>query len=415
MTSEIAIREADYAVLKALPSDGVREAAMRIMAADLGIPASFVDDPQTALMATTAIMKALNMRLTYGAVPGIHIHAVPRKSKIKRPNGREEWVESFQIQDGEKLWKDSMSRHARMEGFQWAFSDKPMNRQEIEEYCRSIGYTDEIPGNAAGIFSCVKTSHHVALGVEPMKVAGVWFGKVKQGYKWFSDNLPTGTSPQDVAMRRAHKRAIMASEYPLIPLTDSSPDERKNEFVDEMTRRVGDNDKAAAMFVPAIDDMVGMDEDEVVDVNFYHVDGSNAARSTDNHPFDEPAPKAQAAPPAQYPPKCANFIEKVTAQFQAGGKEASFKSYGFLAGLIDDLTDGKHGMVLSVLCGQVVTSEAPPPQAVVTKLINYINPKTAKRLEDGRTYAKDENGKTIYVDNPDYNQAVVDCIKRIAA
>lgn len=284
MTNEtIVLHEADQSIMKALPSDKVRKTAMYIMAADLGIPASFVDNPATALMATTAIMQALNLRLTYGAIPGVHIHAVPRKSKVTDANGREQWVDSYQIQDGEKLYKDSMSRHAGERGFIWAFADNRMTREEIVAEAKSRGCTEIIPDNAVGIWSAVKTSDHAALGVDPMPVAGVWFGFVKQGRRWFADNLPSGTSPQDVAMRRAHKRAIMVSEYPLRPLNDS-PDVRAHEFVGEMLSRVEDHDKGSAMFVD------GKIDDDMLDVGSWaEVDDEPEAKAAIIAGWGEPA------------------------------------------------------------------------------------------------------------------------------
>lgn len=260
--NEIVIREADQSIMKALPSEKTRRAAMYIMASDLGIPADFVDNPETSLMATTAIMQALNLRIVYGAIPGVHVHAVKRRSKVTDANGRDKWVDSYQIQDGEKLYKDSMSRHAREGGFMWAFSDTRMSQEELTADIRARGYEGEIPANAVGIWSAVKTSNHVALGVNPMPVAGVWFGKVKQGSKWFDDHLPSGTNPVDVAMRRAHKRAIMASEYPLRPLGDEAPDVRAHEFVGEMLSRVEDHDRSTALFVENGNDDLMLDVGE---------------------------------------------------------------------------------------------------------------------------------------------------------
>ena len=305
--NEIQVREADQSIMKALPSEKVRKSALYIMASDLGIPTDFVDNPQTSLMAATAIMKALNMRLTYGAVPGIHVHAVKRNTKITDSAGNDRWVDAWQIQDGEKLWKDSMVRHARDGGFRWAFDDKHMSRTELEDTIRGMGFTEAIPGNAAGVWSAVKTENHVALGVEPIKVTGVWFGKIKNGFKWSNDNLPTGTSPADVALRRAHKRAIMSSEYGLKPLTDDTPEVRASEFVGEMVRRTADEDKASSM-------LIRDDVEEMLDVDWEPIDISpEEEKQSIVSGWTTPAAAKSWAEDRDYPNVDAEFVELVEA------------------------------------------------------------------------------------------------------
>lgn len=218
-TDNGAMVKADQQVLARLGTPTQRRAALEILAQSLHIPTDAFDtDP--GLHGQLAL--AIQLAGEYGFVPGEDFHAVKRRSNV---DGK--WVDVWTIQDGEKAWKKSAHRL----GIQYRFQDRPMTRSEIEDYARSIGMpAGEVNKDAAGIWSRVITREDVDWGLvtdqSPIWQAGAWLGKVRQGNKWFDDNLPTGTSPTDVATRRAHKRALMSSVVTLTPIDDTPPAER---------------------------------------------------------------------------------------------------------------------------------------------------------------------------------------------
>jgi len=84
------------------------------------------------------------------------------------------------------------------------------------------------------------------------------------------------------------------------------------------------------------------------------------------------------------------------------GKPASAKSYNWLAGELDNITDGQHNAVLSALLGEEVSSDNRPSQAVVSKLLNRI---LVQRKDK-------ESGKMQ--DNPEYSADVVAVLRSMA-
>lgn len=91
------------------------------------------------------------------------------------------------------------------------------------------------------------------------------------------------------------------------------------------------------------------------------------------------------------------------AAAKAEGRPASAAQYKFLAGTIDSLTDGMHGVVLSALCNFEVSKDNPPSSPFCSDLLNVL-------LEQSKDK---ETGE--YVDNPKFSPTQVDNIRAIAA
>jgi len=216
---EAPLVKADEKVLARLGTPEQRRAALVVLAQSLKIPQdAFESDPNLHGSLALAIQYAGE----YGFVPGVHFHAVSRKTKI---NGRP--VETYTIQDGEKAWKESAARL----GIDYRFQDRVMTRAEVLDVAKSMGCSPkDVSEHAAGVWSRVITREDVEWGLvtdtSPIWQAGVWLGVTKAGQYWNKDNLPTGTTPTDVATRRAHKRALMSSTITLTPLDSRSPKER---------------------------------------------------------------------------------------------------------------------------------------------------------------------------------------------
>lgn len=211
-------------------------AALQILGQSLGIPArAWSEDPDIHGSMVTAIQLVAN----YGMMPGTHFHAVPRNKKVKNPQGQDAWVETWTIQVGEKAWKDSAHRH----GTTYRIQHKPMTKEELDVHCRSRGMpAADVSPHATGVWARVITKEEIEWGLvtedSPVWAAGTWTGLIEAGYKWRQDGLPTGTTPADVAVRRADKRALMQSTLTLIPLDERHPDERLNALADNLAERV---------------------------------------------------------------------------------------------------------------------------------------------------------------------------------
>lgn len=218
-TDDAAIVKADERVLARLGTPEQRRAALVVLAQSLKIPQDAFDtDPNLHGSLALAIQYAGE----YGFIPGVHFHAVERTQTVNN-----EKIKTYVIQDGEKAWKDSAMRL----GIQYRFQDRVMSRDDILKVAKSIGCPEnQVSSEAAGVWSRVITREDVDWGLvtdeSPIWQAGIWLGVTRSGKYWNADNLPTGTTPTDVATRRAHKRALMSSVVTLTKLDDRRPEER---------------------------------------------------------------------------------------------------------------------------------------------------------------------------------------------
>lgn len=216
----------DARVLARLGSPDVQRAALRVLAKSLGVPDD-AWDPNTGdpdLMGEMA--RAIQLAGEYGLMPGDHFHAVKRNVNTTI-NGRDVKRPKWTVQVGEKAWRE----FARRMGLNYVFQDREMTPDELREYATSMGMSPgDIHEKAKGVYSRVIQIEHARLGLvtdtSPIWVGGAWTGKIKQGRGWWNDDLPTGVTPLDVAIRRAHKRALMTSIVTPTPL-DARPTEER--------------------------------------------------------------------------------------------------------------------------------------------------------------------------------------------
>jgi hypothetical protein len=197
-----------------------------IMAEQLGIPAEDSHNPKVQAL----IANAVDRNREFGWKPGIHMHAQSFMANVKddrnQNTGEKERV--YVLVDGEKSWRDSIAQWRIQHNVILRYQRKPMSMQEVEVEARSMGFQKPIPNNAAGVW-CRIIEHGVDDPNDPdfpEWSSGIWFGHIKAGPYFSTDNLPTGVTPRDVAIRRADKRAAMQSTFVLLPVDQRTPDER---------------------------------------------------------------------------------------------------------------------------------------------------------------------------------------------
>lgn len=211
-----------------------RQYMMEVMAATLGIPENHADRPDVVALMGKAIEKTVRL----GWIAGTHMHVVPYTSK---KTGKT----TYTLIDGEKGWWDSAARW-REKGEKW-YMDRSlkMDMREVAAQAKSTGLDKNVSANAAGCFSRVIIESEIDLmikmGQKPDEVipwsVGLYTGFKKVGFNWFDDGLPTGTSPSQVAQRRADKLAIMASSLTLIPLDDGTESARLKSLANTIHRQ----------------------------------------------------------------------------------------------------------------------------------------------------------------------------------
>jgi hypothetical protein len=197
-----------------------------IMAEQLGIPAEDSHKPKVQAL----IANAVDRNREFGWKPGIHMHVQSFMANVKddrnQNTGEKERV--YVLVDGEKSWRDSIAQWRIQHGVILRYQRKPMSMQEVEIEARSMGFQKPIPNNAAGVW-CRIIEHGVDNPNDPdfpEWSSGIWFGSIKTGTYFSNDNLPTGVTPRDVAIRRADKRSAMQSTFVLLPVDQRTPDER---------------------------------------------------------------------------------------------------------------------------------------------------------------------------------------------
>jgi hypothetical protein len=215
-----------------------RKFLIAVMAEQLGIPASESARPDVLAVIANAAQRTIQ----FGWQPGVHMHVQPFNGTEEGPKGQEVKVKKWVLVDGEKAWKDSAERHRR-NGVQFTIITRPqeMTSAEINREAIAMGMKPgDLAVNAYGVYAkvvvrdefeinCLIYGKEEAFAAIPW-ASGVYTGKKRNGRWWNDDNLPTGATPRDVAIRRAHKRALMQSTLPLIPLDDKTEADRLGEF-----------------------------------------------------------------------------------------------------------------------------------------------------------------------------------------
>lgn len=245
MSTEI-VKMPSTGIIQKVGNEKEREYLMQVYAGMLGIPSSQASKTEVQAV----IGKAVQRSVQYGWQPGVHMHTVGFWRKAQQgetPERQDGKVYEITLVDGEKAWWDSAARWRDERGIDWTPKYKNMTRQEVEHECKlqNMPFNDGCYGVYCKIVVKGEIGNMLSLyGVDertPVKdrmavvnalideipwAAGVYTGKKRTGKYLNDDNLPTGTSAKDVAMRRAGKRAIMQSSLTLIPLDNFTEEQR---------------------------------------------------------------------------------------------------------------------------------------------------------------------------------------------
>lgn len=175
---------------------------------------------QELTTAQPALLKAAQLTIGYGLVPGLHCFVIKRGK-------------TYSAEGSLEMWKAMADRHAFIGGFQWDVVVEPLEAGEVKERTDpSQIYDPEDRGAVARLYNYRKAREARELGIpyRPKPFYGFWrknavekdewVNNQKTGSKiWAADQVPAQRSRQDVADRRATRAAIMA-EFPMIPLDD---------------------------------------------------------------------------------------------------------------------------------------------------------------------------------------------------
>lgn len=149
-------------------------------------------------------------------------------------------------------------------------------------------------------------------------------------------------------------------------------------------------------------------------------DGSEASNGTDatrnGHPASVPptqngtTPNGKAAASTPYYRHAWNHLTgkpydlvKWTATLHSkSDKRCTVRQYGYLVSLVDDLSNGEHGYVLSVLCQAEIDKNNRPGLKMVDALFEILP-----------TTLKDENNQSV--ENPNHRADIAELIREIAA
>ena len=173
-----------------------------------------------------SLIKATQYSITYGYLPGIHVHMMPFNKKVKGRNGQDEWIKSYEPALGEKAWKDSADKSAQVQGFKYLVETQEMTPEEVKRHTAADPTAEYTEGDA-GFKARVLRSDHAEIyrmmgrQYDPEWSYGFWRKKAKKNYKgqWISDETPNQRGPRDVAERRAYKSALM-KVFSLLPLNE---------------------------------------------------------------------------------------------------------------------------------------------------------------------------------------------------
>ena len=221
MTTALATTSNQTRALARFGSEEEIKLLMTRQAAIFGVPQADINRPDVQ----ASLIKATQYSITYGYLPGIHIHMIPFRKNDKQ-GGRDNWIDTYVPDLGEKAWKDSADRLSQMQGFKYLVETKEMTQAEIKA-ATAADPTSEYSEDDAGFKARVLRSDHAEIykmmgqAYNPEWSYGFWRKKAKKksNGEWLSDTVPTQRSPRDVAERRATKAALM-KVFTLIPLND---------------------------------------------------------------------------------------------------------------------------------------------------------------------------------------------------
>lgn len=157
-----------------------------------------------------ALVKATQMSWTYGVMPGKHIYLIPFNKK----DGNQ-WRQTYAVADSYEWRKASADAKAQENGWRYMVQSEKMTDEEVKEYITRHSLSGAPHPSDCGYRARVLFWHEIeivkAMGgkYDPPWHYGFWRKNAQEkGGKWVADNVPSGRTPEWVAMKRAEKSAL---------------------------------------------------------------------------------------------------------------------------------------------------------------------------------------------------------------
>lgn len=180
-----------------------------------------------------ALMKAMQFTLSYGAMPGRHVHLIPFTKNEKIGN---EWVKvtTYSVSDSYEWRKASADQKSRLMGWQYMLQTEQLTPDEVRAYVTENAMGGPYDEKDRGFRSRAKFVHEAKIAqmcgdkYDPPWHYGFWRknsystdeydnGKKTGKVIWKPDTVPTGRTPEWQAMKRAEKSAL-AQHFELLPI-----------------------------------------------------------------------------------------------------------------------------------------------------------------------------------------------------
>lgn len=173
-----------------------------------------------------ALMKAMQWTLTYGAMPGRHIHLIPSTKRYKVGN---EWFEKkvYSVADSYEWRKASADQKALQMGWEPMTQTVALTPEEIKAFDPAAFDPADKGYKSRVLFKHeIEICKMMGITYDPPWHYGFWRKKsyVVKGYngkadEWKPDNIPSGRTSDWVAMKRAEKSAL-AQHFELQPIAN---------------------------------------------------------------------------------------------------------------------------------------------------------------------------------------------------
>lgn len=190
-----------------------------------------------------ALVKATQMSWTYGVMPGKHIYLIPFSTK-----DGSQWRKTYAVADSYEWRKASADAKAQENGWRYMVQSEQMSPAEVKSYVEKNNLAGPYHETDCGYRSRVLFWHEIEImkmmdgKYDPPWHYGFWRKNAQEktgtkGKYWAADNIPSGRTPEWVAMKRAEKSAL-AQHFELRPLngwTQKSAEQRTAAIEDHVT------------------------------------------------------------------------------------------------------------------------------------------------------------------------------------
>jgi hypothetical protein len=402
--------------------------------------------PEIVKNLDNAYLKAAQLSVFYRLVPGVDVYILP-------------FGNAFAVDLGISSWQKAADRYASKAGITYHVIHEELSQAEIKDRRGEKLYTPQDVGYRAYLWRNDKSQVYEMFGGKQAMTQGVglWVERARYNNKknvWEPDTIPAQRSKQDVAKRRATK-AVLKAEFSLDSLLAAAPNEiaEQLQYLDMDAK--AELRRTAIMQRPSLevdeDGMIVAPSQRIGDVISVEEDGSrrmsyifeNAADEFDDESKEEWGEWEEGDHPNssdELPAHMASLFDKdetaqpgldprykEMAEALTGGaltllewgktkhadsqSESTLVDYRILAGEIDKLI-GKHNhnLLLSVLLGFPISSQARPGDKFVRFLLAFIR-ETLPQLDENGQSKKDAKGRVYKNPNPQYNVKFVDAIK----